>query len=182
MTISLKLTRDQCIDVIVKEETNLVIRASIEHFALPIIAGFRGDELTQQEFEEMGGQGKKPEPLSPERKLEFYERIKGFLLPIIKPLTAELVNSVLLQVLEQFSKAQLRLKVTMLNGRVKEAEPNWSKLSELYEDHTCLFRELKKSTHLRSNLITIHDEICAVMSKYRDSGELFHRIRVNELR
>ena len=181
MRVSLNLLRNECIQAIGKEEIEQIARASIEHLAIPLIAGISMDQISQQEYEEMGGRGKKPEPLSAETKLEIYTRIRAYMRPKILSETEILVSSVLHQSLETLSDEELRLKAVALSEKVTEAEPNWKRLSDLFEDHTCLFKDLETITNLKVNLISFHDTLCPIMCKYRDSGELFARINLDEL-
>ena len=181
MNVTLNPSRNDFIQAICKEEIKQLTRASIEHFAIPIIAGISMDEMSQQQFEEMGGRGKKPEPLSPETKLEMYKRIKSFLSDKILSKTTELVNSILHHSLGGFSDEELRLKAAALSEKVIEAEPNWTRLTDLFNDHTCLFKDLQKNTTLKVNLISFHDILCPIMCKYRDSGALFKKINLDEL-
>lgn len=180
MSISPVLSRSECIKVIENEEIKQLTRASIEHFAIPIIRGFSMDEMSQLEFEEMGGKGEKPKPLKPEAQLEIYTRIKKFITEKLGDEIASLVNSVLEQSLARFSDEELRLRVTALNQKVVEIEPNWQKLPDLFNDHLCLFKELQKRTLLKVDVLFFHEKLCPMMCRYRDSGELFARIKMKE--
>lgn len=182
MAVSLDLSRNECIQAISNKEVEQITRACIEHFAMPLIAGISMDEISQEEYKKMGGKGKKPEPLSPETKLEIYKRIKKFIKEKILSETAKLVNSVLDKSLKAFSDEELRLKDAALNEKKgMETEPNWKRLPDLFKDHTCLFKDLQKKTNLKADLISFHDKLCPIMCKYRDSGELFAKIKMDEL-
>lgn len=171
-----------CVKIIAREEIKQITRASIHHFAIPIIAGFSLDTVSQEEYEAMGGIGKKPEvePLSSEIKLAIYRRIKKFYKEKILVEITKLVMSVLDQSLKSFSDDDLKVKVAAIKQKVAVKEPNWEKFSELFENHLCLFEDLNKSTHLNVDLRIFHDEICPLMSEYRDSGELFDKIHVDD--
>jgi hypothetical protein len=180
MNVSLDLSRSECITAIGNKEIEQITRASIEHLAIPLIAGFSMDQVSQQQYEEMGGRGAKPSPLSTEAKLEIYTRMKEFIKAKIVNEIAKLVNSVLEQSLESLTDEELRLKVAALKEKVVEAEPNWEKLPDLFKDHVCLFKELQKSTHLKADLVSFHEILCPIICRYRDSGELFARIKMHE--
>jgi hypothetical protein len=179
MNVSPVLSRKECMQSISNAEIEQISRASIEHFALPLIAGISMDQVSQKEYEAMGGWGKKPEPLSDKVKLEMYTRIKNFIKPKIIEKITELVNSALEKALKDISDEELRLKVAALSERVMEAEPNWKKLPDLFKDHKCLFKDLEKHSCIKANLISFHDILCPLMGKYRDSGELFARAKLD---
>jgi len=179
MTISLNLSRNECIQAIGNKEIEQLVDVTIQHFAIPTIAGFSMDDISQQQYEMMRG-GRKPEPISAKAKLEMYTRIKTFMKEKILSETAKLVNSVLVQSLQAYTDEELRHKVASLSHQPVITEPNWKIFPELVKDHTCLFKDLAKTTTLKANLIAFHDKLCPIMCTYRDSGELFARININE--
>ncbi len=168
-----QVSRSNCIQIIGNAEVESIVRASIEHFVLPIIAGMSMDELTQKEYEAMGGTGKKPEPYSQSLKLSMYTKMKEFIRPKILAKVTELVNAALVKSFAAVSDEDLRAKVKALKEKVIVPEPNWSKLKDLFKDHLFLFKEVDSSSNLKGHIIAVHDVICPIMAKYRDSGELF---------
>ncbi|MCB1112211.1 MAG: hypothetical protein KDK72_06090 [Chlamydiia bacterium] len=174
------ISRKDSIEIIAQYEIEQAISVNIEHFAIPLIAGVSMDELSQEEYVKMGGVGNKPEPLSKEVKNEVYKRIENFIRPKIYEETAKAVRSVLKDSLKSFSDSELQDKAKALTERVVQVEPRWNTLSFLFENHLYLFEELKDKTDLKVDLISLHDKLCPIMCSYRDSGELFVKIHMNE--
>lgn len=180
MSVSLNLSRNNCIQIISNAEVEKVAKASIDHFAIPLIFGLSMDLVSQEEYEEMGGRGKKPEPLSSETKLAIYNRMNEFFKSKILNKTAELVNSVLQESFDSMTDEELLVQANALTEKSIDVAPDWNIISSLFKDHTCLFKELEAKSPLKANLISFHDVICPLMEQYRDSGELFKSIKLKK--
>lgn len=172
------ISRNECIQAIAKEEVEQIVKASIDHIAIPVIMGFSLDNLSQAEYRSMGGLGEKPAPLSSEAKMEIYNRIKAVLRPLILEKIKGVVNSVLQESLASLSDEELRAKLSALNGKA-ETTVNFSMITPLFKDHLCLYKEMQKTTTLKLNLLDVHEIVCPVMSACRDS-ELLDRINIRE--
>lgn len=173
------LTRKDYVQIISQEEVNEIIKVSIEHFAIPLIAGISMDQVTQAEYTAFGGKGVKPPPLTAEKKLEIYKRMHAFLRPRLLEKTTNLVNGVLNDSLTAMSEDELKAKAIQLKEqRNPDCNPDWTQLQRLLKDHTCLYTDLHNKTTLKVNLVMFHDQLCPILVEYRSSksSELYRAI------
>ncbi len=168
--------------VILDSEVKKLIKTSIDHFTIPIIAGISMDHISQKEFNKMGYPGPKPEPLSAETKLTIYKRIYEFLSPKLLKTATKILEKVMDKSLHSLTDEEIEDKVNHLPEMEKiETGPDLSLFHSLVEDHLCMFEELKASSMLKINPRTVHFPLCNIMSRYRDSGELFVRIGLSDI-
>jgi hypothetical protein len=180
MSVSLNASRNDCICTIIKNEVEQITRTSIEHFALPIIAGYSLDGISQETYAKMGGKGLKPTVVSQEAKLEMYRRIKAFFNEIITNKVTQLVTLALEGTLKSFSDEELNARIKAISDRAIVLEPNWDSLASLFKDHTFSFKQLKHTSLLHDKVVSLHDVLCPIMCAYRDSGELYVKINLKE--
>lgn len=187
MTLSVNLTKNDYLKIILENEVNQIIDVSIEHFALPLIMGMSMDLVSQKEFQDMGGKGPKPMPYSNEIKQAIYTRMYEFFKPKLLKKTTKTVNLLLNKSLNSLSDEELKIKATALKEKFqkekseKEIKPNWNKLDGLFDDHLILFKELEMKNELTNRSKVLHDILCPIMHKYEDSGELFVSIKLHEI-
>ncbi|NGX58395.1 MAG: hypothetical protein K940chlam3_01302 [Chlamydiae bacterium] len=176
------LTRCDYDHVILDLEVKRLVKTSIDHFTIPIIAGISLDHISQEEFNKMGYLGPKPEPLSAETKLTIYKRMEEFLTPKLLYIATGLVKGVMNESLNSLTDEEIEAKTKQLQEMVKvNTELDLSLFHSMVEDHLCMFKDLKATSMLKINPVTFHDPLCKMMSDYRDSGELFEKIGLKNI-
>lgn len=173
MNVNNTLTRADYVQQLTQAEIELLIDASIQHTAIPLIAGISMEEATPEQLKKSGFKGPKPEPLSPAVKNELYKRFYGVLKPVIAAKAAEYVQSKL-AFLTQMSDEQIREKA--LQGGQKLPLTDWKMRHELY-----YFHEARKISILGINGVPFHEICCPILSSYRDSGKLFQDAKIDEV-
>jgi len=177
MSVSMNLSRSSYIEAIANAEVEMISNVCIEHIAVPMILGVSMDFVTQEDFNKKFP-GPKPEPLSDAAKREIYDRMRNFLKPKILEKTRELVNSVLSQSLDSLTDEQLSIKVTEINAA--DLGPRWDTIHALFKDEAFLFKALQGRSALKADFNAFHDALCPIVSSYRDSGELYFKVRMSE--
>jgi hypothetical protein len=154
-----------------------LITTCIDHCAIPYVVGISCETLSQEKWEKAGGKGKKPKPLSHEKKLNIYQQLEKGFRPLIEDKIQEFVRNIMSDRLRFFNEIELEAKVKELKEKFTiRPEPDWNTVNKMTRNYLYLHQEFERRGDLDIDPKTIHDRFCKVLIK--NNHEIYNNVHL----